>query len=108
MSEEKKCKCEFCKMSMKMDEVIQRRDPDEMAKLINELADLWANVDFDLSYCKCVLNGDWDSAEEQLMRGLAKVRKHNGKCVLCGGERGDKNESQICYVCKKITESETE
>ena len=49
-----------------------------------------------------MLDGSWPTAEEQLIRGLAKVRKLDGRCVLCGGEYDEKSESQICYVCQKI------
>lgn len=104
MAEKKKCNCEFCKLHILRTKALESDDIKVVKEALKEFSDLWLNVDFDLSYNKCILDGSWPTAEEQLTRGLAKVRKLDNRCVLCGGEYDKKSESQICYVCKNIVE----
>ena len=102
MSEENKCSCEFCQLNKLREKALASNDIKFVKDAMEKFADLWLNIDFDLSFHMCILDGSWDTAEEILTRSLAKVRKHNNRCVLCGGEYDKKSESQICYVCKKI------
>lgn len=102
MSEEKKCNCEFCELNVLRTKALESDDIEVVKEAVKEFSKRWLNVAEDLSWHKCVLDGNWDNAKEILRRSLAKVRKLDGKCVLCGGEYDEKSESQICCVCKKI------
>ncbi len=102
MSKEKKFHCDFCRLYDMRTKALESDDIEFVKKTLIEFSDLWLNVDFDLSFHMCILDGSWDTAEEILTRSLARVRKHNNRCVLCGGKYDEKSESQICYVCKKI------
>ena len=66
------CNCETCKLSRRIDATIERRDPDEMAALIKELANMWICADFDNSYHRAILDGSWPQAKEILTRGLER------------------------------------
>lgn len=102
MSKEKKFHCNFCRLHDMRTKALASDDIELVKEALKEFSDLWLCVDEDLNYHMCVLDGSWPTAEEQLIRALAKVRKINNKCVLCGGEYDKKSESQICCVCEKI------
>lgn len=106
MKNGKKCDCEFCKLNALRTKALESDDIEVVKEALKEFSDLWLCVDEDLNYNMCVLDGSWPTAPEQLRRGLAKARKLDNKCVLCGGEYDgeyDKNsDTQICYVCKNI------
>jgi hypothetical protein len=40
---EKNCECMLCALNKKMDDILNRRDPDEMASFIKELSIMWSN-----------------------------------------------------------------
>jgi len=102
MSKENNCNCEFCKLNALRAKALESDDIEFVKKTLEEFADLWLCVDEDLNYYKCILDGNWLSAEQILRRSLAKVRKLNNRCVLCGGEYEIGKGSQICNVCRYI------
>lgn len=102
MENEKKCKSEFCKLNALRTKALESNDIEVVKEALKKFSDLWLNVSEDLNYHMCILDGSWTSAPEQLRRGLAKARKLDGRCIICGGERDSKDETQICYVCRKI------
>ncbi len=102
MGNEKKCESELCKLNALRTKALESDDIEVVKEALKKFSDLWLNVDEDLNYHMCILDGSFPSAPEQLRRGLAKARKLDGKCVMCGGECDSKDETQICYVCKKI------
>lgn len=102
MSEHKESECEFCQLNKLREEALASDDIELVKETLKEFSDLWLCVNEDLNYHMCILDGSFPSAPEQLRRGLAKARKLDGKCVMCGGECDSKDETQICYVCKKI------
>lgn len=102
MPEEKKCDCEFCKLHALRTKALESDDIKFVKKALKEFSDLWLFVSEDLNWHMCILDGSWPTAEEILIRSLAKARKINNRCVLCGGEYDEKNDSQICCVCEKI------
>lgn len=104
MAEKKKCNCEFCKLHILRTKALESDDIKVVKEALKEFSDLWLNVDEDNNYYHCILDGSWPTAPEQLRRGLAKARRLDNKCVLCGGACDDDSESQICYICKKIVE----
>jgi hypothetical protein len=74
--EKSSCTCEFCRMNDRMGEIINRRDPDEMASLIKELAIMWVSADHDSNYYSSILDGSWPQAVEILTASLEKAKNH--------------------------------
>lgn len=73
----KKCQCDLCKMSKRIDRTIEKRDLDEMAILIKDLANWMASAEFDRDYYKSIVDGSWPQAEEILTKSLVKAKKFN-------------------------------
>ena len=76
MSKENKCNCEFCKLSALRKKALKSDDIEFVKKTLKEFADLWLNVDEDLSYYMCILDGSWPTADEILKLSLEKYRRH--------------------------------
>ena len=77
MSEEHKCDCRLCKLSILRSEAMESDDIKVVKKALEEFSNLWLNADFDASYYKCILSGNWPQAEEILTRSLEKARQIN-------------------------------
>ena len=73
MSEENKCDCEFCKWNALRKKALESGDIEFVKKVLIDFADLWLNTDFELSYCRCILDGSWTTAEEMLTASLEKA-----------------------------------
>ncbi len=102
LEEQKKCTCDFCKLSKRMDTIIAKKDPDEMASLITELANLLASTDFDKDYYSCILDGSWPQAEEILTHSLGKAKYHQNREVDSLNRAGEySNTTYICPICKR-------
>lgn len=69
------CKCDFCKLADRVDATIQKGDHREMVALINDLLDMYVNVDADLDYEKAVADGSWPQSVEILTNRLEKARE---------------------------------
>jgi hypothetical protein len=83
-----KCNCDICKEDERVDAIIAARDVDELIKLVNQQRDKMANIDDDLDYHKCILNGSWPSAVEILGKALERAKKlqnrvYTSKCPHC-------------------------
>lgn len=102
MKDGKKCNCEFHRLFALRTKALESDDIKFVKKTLEEFSDLWLNISEDLNYHQVILDGSWPTAPEQLRQGLARARKIDGKCVMCGGECDSKDESQICCVCEKI------
>lgn len=102
MTEKRKCESEFCHLHELRTKALESNDIEFVKKTLIKFSDLWLNVKEDLNWHMCILGGSWVTAEEILIRALAKVRKLDNRCVLCGGEYDEKSEFQICCVCEKI------
>ena len=85
MSKEKKCNCEFCKLNALRTKALESDDIEFVKKVLEEFSDLWLNVDFDLSYYKCILDGSWPDADKILTRSLEKYKKHSNRKVESNG-----------------------
>ncbi len=77
MNKEHKCKCEFCRLYALRKKALESNDIEVVKEALKEFAKQWLNVAEDLSYCKCILDGSWPSAEEILTRSLEKAKQHN-------------------------------
>jgi hypothetical protein len=71
----RKCDCAQCVFHAEAKRAMDDRDTDTLIRLLNKAMDDICNIGEDLSYHKCVLNGSWGSAVEQLERALEKARK---------------------------------
>jgi hypothetical protein len=69
------CQCSLCQESRGIREILQRRDPDEMARLIDRLCDSNHELAFDLEYHQCLLGGSWPNAVEILEEALKKAQR---------------------------------
>ena len=69
------CNCDLCKEDGRVDAIIAARDVDELIKLVNQQRNTIANIDNDLDYHKCIINGSWPSAVEILGKALERARK---------------------------------
>jgi DNA-binding NtrC family response regulator len=72
----KQCECELCVYSREVREKIERRDVNELIKVIEDLMNANYNVGFDLDYYKCIMDGSWPSAVEQLEAALERAKNH--------------------------------
>ena len=77
MNKKYKCNCRICKLSKLRYKAMESDDIEFVKKTLEKFADLWINADFDASYNRCILNGDWPQAEEILTRSLEKAKKLN-------------------------------
>ena len=76
MSKENKCKCEFCRLNKLRNDALKSDDIEFVKKAVEEFSLLWLNVDEDLSYYMCILDGSWPTADEILKLSLEKYRRH--------------------------------
>jgi hypothetical protein len=76
---EKNDGCELCKINERMVEIIKRRDPDEMASFIKELAVMWLNADQDRNYYSSIIDGSWPQAVEILTTSLEKSKNYQNR-----------------------------
>ena len=87
MGKEKKFHCEFCRLHDLRTKALTSDDIEFVKKVLEEFSDLWLNVDEDLSYHKCVLDGSWPTADKVLTAGLEKWKNHPNREVDHGRDR---------------------
>lgn len=73
---ENKCLCDLCEYSRKIREIVARKNAEELIETIHELHEATYNMGADLDYLKCIMDGSWPSAEQQLTLALEKARNH--------------------------------
>ncbi len=73
MPKKNKCDCEFCELNKTRTQALESENIEFIKEIMKKFADLWLNVSDDLSYHKCILNGDWDNAVEILEKSLEKA-----------------------------------
>jgi len=76
MSKEKKFHCEFCRLNAMREEALKSNDIDIVKEALKKFADMWLNVDEDLSYYKCIMDGSWPTADVILTDALEKFKNH--------------------------------
>jgi len=69
-----KCNCELCRLSDLRIKALESDDMDFVKKTLEKFADLWVSADYEKSYCECILDGSWPTAEEILTRSLEKAK----------------------------------
>jgi len=78
---EKKCNCDFCKLNTIRTNALESNDIEVVKAALKEFSDLWLNTDFDLDYCRCILDGSWPDADKQLISALEKYKAHPNRKV---------------------------
>lgn len=68
------CSCEFCRLYNLRKKALKSDDIEFVKKAMKEFSDLWLNVDEELSYCRCILDGSWPHSEKILTRTLEKIK----------------------------------
>jgi hypothetical protein len=81
MSDKKKCDCQFCRLYALRTKALKSDDIEFVKKAMEEFSDLWLNVDEDLSYYMCILDGSWPQAGEILTKSLEKYKNHPNRKV---------------------------
>jgi hypothetical protein len=76
MSEENKCNCSLCELSVERTKALESDDIEFIKKTLEKFADLWLCADFDRSYYMCILDGSWQDGDEILKLSLEKYRRH--------------------------------
>jgi len=72
----KNCTCEFCTLYTLRKEALQSDDIEIVKGALKKFADMWLNVDEDLSYYKCIMDGSWPTADVILTNSLEKFKNH--------------------------------
>ena len=62
------CKCELCELSKLRREALNSNNIEFVKNTLKEFADLFEKADFDATYYKLILDGNWDSAPEIIAR----------------------------------------
>ena len=70
---EKKCDCEFCGLYELRTQALETNDIKFVKKIMEKFSDMWLNVDEDLNYCNCILDGSWPGSVEILENSLKKA-----------------------------------
>jgi hypothetical protein len=79
--ERTQCDCRLCTYSRKVRAIKNRRDPQEMATIIDELMDANYSMGADLEYDEAVLNGSWPSAVDILEGALERAKVHPNRRI---------------------------
>lgn len=69
----KRCNCALCNRLRHTQDVIESRNVDRLIELVNQLENQMVNVEMDLDYRRCILNGSWPSSVAILRHALAKA-----------------------------------
>ena len=77
MPEKRKCDCEFCKLYKLRTQALETDDIELVKKIMEKFSDMWLNVDEDLNYQNCILDGSWPGSVEILERSLKKAIEHS-------------------------------
>lgn len=117
-SSQRKCDCDFCKLSKKVREIIEQKDVAKLIDLAHDLMNRNINIGEDLDRYKAIFDGSWPGAFEILKRKLnevsAKDKKQNMKIKteLYGEKIGvDSNlrnliEKKECKILLTITSND--
>ena len=70
------CKCNTCGLGRRISQVVERRDPEEMADMIKELSSHLIMAQFDLDYFQAIIRGIWPNSEEILTKSLELAKQH--------------------------------
>ena len=77
--DEKKCDCEYCKLSELRKEALRSNDIIFIKKVLEEFADKFLNSNFDKCYYESILNGEWPQSEEILIKSLKQIKRKNNE-----------------------------
>lgn len=77
------CRCRTCRLHQEVRRVLESCDFQQSAKMIRLLANDLCCAEEDASYYRCILDGSWPSAVEQLTAALerAKVKRLEDECT---------------------------
>lgn len=70
------CTCETCVRSRKWNEIVERKNTEELLELIREIRNILCYVEEDLSIKECILNGEWPTSDVYAKRMLEKFEKN--------------------------------
>ena len=56
--------------------IIEKRDVNELITLVNDLEDYRLDLEADIEYYHCIMDGSWPSSVEQLTNALDKAKNH--------------------------------
>ena len=70
----KRCTCELCELSRRIDAVKASGTREELVALVDELADRCGHAELELEIDEAILAGHWPGAEDYARRILARVR----------------------------------
>jgi len=76
------CQCDYCKLSRRVHDAIDSRDPDKLIEILTEVMNHLCDVEFDRDYDHCILDGSWPSAVEQLEEALKNAKKKRDSIVV--------------------------
>ena len=71
----KQCTCELCERHREVVRVADSSDVPSMKSLILRLHEELAMTGEDLCYLRCIMDGSWPSAVEQLEKALALAKE---------------------------------
>lgn len=72
---ERMCNCETCVRSRRWNEIVERRNVEELLELIREIRDHLCNVEEDLSIKDCILSGQWPTSDVYAKKMLVNFEK---------------------------------
>jgi len=74
-----KCNCRICKLHKLEQKALRSNNIGFVKKTLKEFAGLYGDANYDNDYYRCVMNGSWPSAVEQLEEALEKAKKIRAK-----------------------------
>lgn len=69
------CECAVCARHRKIEEIIKRRDVNELISILQQCENQLFDTEFDLDYYKLVANGKWHCSVEILERWLQNAKE---------------------------------
>lgn len=69
------CNCEFCVRSRRWNEIVERKNTEELLELIQEIRNHLCDVEEDLSIKDCILSGHWPTSDVYARRMLENFEK---------------------------------
>ena len=75
---DKKCECKVCERHRKIEEIIKRKDVDELILTLQQCENQLFDTEFDLDYYKLVANGQYHCSVD-ILEGWLKKAKEIGK-----------------------------
>lgn len=79
-SETKICNCRFCVRSRRWNEIVERKNTEELLELIKELRNDLCCAEEELSIKECILSGQWPTSDvyaKRMLENFEKMQKNS-------------------------------